>query len=135
MIFYLKILWIVVSILVGYNLILPILLFLIYKLIPRKHFSYHKKEEPDFAIIVTAYEQTNTLHAAVTSLLNLNYSNYIIYIVADKCDISNLNYNNEKVVLLRPEEPLQSNTRSHFYAINRFKRDHQFLTIIDSDTL
>lgn len=135
MIFYLKILLIVVSILVGYNLILPVFLFLIYKLMPRKNFSYGKMGEPDFAIIVTAYEQTNTLPAAVASLLNLNYSNYIIYIVADKCDVSNLHFNNEKVVLLRPEEPLQSNTRSHFYAINRFKRDHQFLTIIDSDNL
>lgn len=135
MISYLKIFWIVISILVGYNLILPVILFLIYKLTPRKNFSYEKKEEPDFAIIVTAYEQTNTLNAAVTSLLNLNYSNYIVYIVADKCDVSNLHFNNEKIVLFRPEEPLQSNTRSHFYAINRFKRDHQFLTIIDSDNL
>ncbi|MFX7155939.1 glycosyltransferase, partial [Acinetobacter baumannii] len=41
----------------------------------------------------------------------------------------------EKVVLLRPEETLASNTRSHFYAINRFKRPHERLTIIDSDNI
>jgi cellulose synthase/poly-beta-1,6-N-acetylglucosamine synthase-like glycosyltransferase len=65
----------------------------------------------------------------------LNYSNYLIYIVADKCDVSNLHFENEKVILLRPEEPLQSNTRSHLYAIKRFRREHQYVTIIDSDNL
>jgi cellulose synthase/poly-beta-1,6-N-acetylglucosamine synthase-like glycosyltransferase len=63
------------------------------------------------------------------------YTNYLIYIVADKCDISNLNFSSNKVILLRPEETLASNTGSHFYAIRHFKRPHERLTIIDSDNL
>lgn len=125
---------IVLLIVLGYNLVLPIMMFVAYKLTPPKKFSKNSGE-PDYAIIVTAYEQTHTLQAAVTSLLKLNYSNYLIYIVADKCDISNLHFKDERVILLRPEEALQSNTRSHFYAIKRFRRDHQYLTIIDSDNL
>ena len=91
--------------------------------------------QPDYAVIVTAYEQTNSLPAVVNSLLQMNYSNFLVYVVADKCDISNLYFHDERVILLRPEETLGSNTRSHFYAINRFKRTHDYLTIIDSDNL
>src|SRR5690606_37180046 len=43
--------------------------------------------------------------------------------------------NNDKVVLLRPPKTLASNIKSHFYAIARFKRPHELLTIIDSDNL
>ena len=128
-------LWIVIGIIIGYNLVLPIILFLAYKITPQKKEKLKPEPEPDYAIIVTAYEQTHTLKPAVNSLLKLNYSNYLIYVVADKCDITNIKFEDERVVLLRPEETLQSNTRSHFYAINRFKRDHKFLTIIDSDNL
>jgi len=127
--------WVVLSIIVGYNLVLPVLLFLIYKILPLKKNNKRDLVQPDYAIIVTAYEQTYTLKAAITSLLKLNYKNYLIYVVADKCDISGLNFESEKVILLRPEEPLQSNTRSHLYAIKRFKRQHEYLTIIDSDNL
>ena len=59
----------------------------------------------------------------------------MIYIVADKCDVSKLQFEDERVIVLRPETTLASNTRSHFYAINRFKRAHTHLTIIDSDNL
>jgi cellulose synthase/poly-beta-1,6-N-acetylglucosamine synthase-like glycosyltransferase len=92
-------------------------------------------DEPDYAIIVTAFEQTELLKGVVDSLLLLNYKNYIIYIVADKCDTSQLIFNNEKVILLKPEQVLASNTKSHFYAIDRFIRPHERLTIIDSDNL
>ncbi len=128
--------WDVLQLLIGYNLVLPLLLFGIY--------IFRKRQQPqptianpeaDYAIIVTAYQHTDLLHVVVNSLLRLNYSNYLIYIVADNCDISNLHFNNDKVVLLRPEEVLASNTKSHFFAINRFKRQHERLTIIDSDNL
>ena len=128
-------LWVLLSVLVGYNLVLPLLLFVFYKLTPRRKYQNTFKSEPDYALIVTAYEQTDTLKAAVASLLKLNYSNYLIYVVADKCDISNLHFPADSVILLRPPEPLQSNTRSHQYAIERFKRNHTYLTIIDSDNL
>ncbi|GAC1418076.1 MAG: glycosyltransferase family 2 protein [Flavisolibacter sp.] len=128
--------WILVQLIIGYNLLLPIFLFCWYKF-------FHKKitgggvfnHEPDYAIIVTAYEQSDILKEAIASILQLNYKNFIVYVVADKCDISNLSFNDEKVFLFRPEEPLNSNTKSHFYAIDRFKRDHTYLTIIDSDNL
>ncbi|WP_308420746.1 glycosyltransferase [Parapedobacter defluvii] len=91
--------------------------------------------EGDYAIIVTAYEQTHMLPAVVASILRSKHTNYLIYIVADKCDVSTLHFADERVILLRPEQVLSSNTRSHFYAIQHFRRPHERLTIIDSDNL
>jgi cellulose synthase/poly-beta-1,6-N-acetylglucosamine synthase-like glycosyltransferase len=131
----LYVVWIVISVVAGYNLVLPFMLFLVYKLAGSKKIVKKFGFEPDYAVIVTAYEQTDTLKAAVASLLRLNYGNYLVYVVADKCDISNLHFDDQRVILLRPEESLQSNTRSHKYALDRFKREHQYVTIIDSDNL
>jgi len=124
--------WILLQVLIGYNLYLPVLLFIFYKKSAR---VLDIVPESDYGIIVTAYEQTDSLHSVITSILKLNYTNYLVYIVADKCDISGLNFNDERVILLRPEEVLASNTRSHFHAIRNFKRPHTRLTIIDSDNL
>ncbi|MGX5854890.1 glycosyltransferase [Dyadobacter jiangsuensis] len=122
---------------IGYNLVFPVFLLLIYGL--RKVVTTRQPTTggglPDYGIIVTAYEYTAQLPAVVASLLQLNYGRYHIYVVADKCDISNLHFPEDKVLMLRPAEVLGSNTRSHFYAIRRFIRPHTHLTIIDSDNL
>lgn len=133
---FIHIVWQLFQILVGYNLVLPFLLLLIYFLVrSSKQVVTTELPEVDYAIIVTAYEQTTLLHGVVNSILKLNYQHYLIYIVADKCDISDLIFDDDRVIVLRPEETLASNTRSHFYAINRFKRLHDRLTIIDSDNM
>jgi len=133
-----KFLWLALQVLIGYNLIFPVILSIFYALRNRsldykqyKAYDY----EVDYAIIVTAYEQTQQLPSVVNSLLKINYSNYLIYIVADKCDVSELNFIDPRVIVLRPDQVLASNTRSHFYAINHFLRPHDRLTIIDSDNL
>ncbi len=135
----LKLTWIIIQIIIGYQLIVPFLFYVIFLLNGKKIklISSHSNTtiERDYAIIVTAFEQTTLLPQVVASLLSLNYTNYLIYVVADKCDISNLNFESDKVVLLKPETVLASNTRSHFYAISKFKREHDVLTIIDSDNL
>jgi cellulose synthase/poly-beta-1,6-N-acetylglucosamine synthase-like glycosyltransferase len=91
--------------------------------------------EADYAVIVTAYGQASQLTDVLETLLNLRYSNYLIYVVADNCDVSGLQVSDDRVIVLAPETVLASNTRSHFYAINRFKRAHDRLVIIDSDNL
>lgn len=131
-----KLIWYVFQVAIGYNLVLPFFLLLLYAIVKlNKEKNLTSAVEADYAIIVTAYEQTTLIPSVVASLLKLNYSNYLIYIVADKCDISNLKFDDDRVIVLRPEQTLSSNTRSHFYAINRFKREHERLTIIDSDNL
>lgn len=134
---FLTTIWDIIQILIGYNLVLPLLLFLIWCIFKRRNYSpiNHPEKEADYAIIVTAYQFTDNLETVVKSIKKLNYSNYIIYIVADNCDISNLHFQDDKVVLLKPEHVIASNTGSHQYAINHFIRNHERLTIIDSDNL
>jgi cellulose synthase/poly-beta-1,6-N-acetylglucosamine synthase-like glycosyltransferase len=132
----LKWFWAFFQIAVGYNLVLPFLMLLVYAIVSgKKKPTTSAPAEADYAIIVTAYEQTTLIPSVVASLLQMNYHNYLIYIVADKCDVSNLSFDDDRVIVLRPEQTLSSNTRSHFYAIQRFKRPHERLTIIDSDNL
>ncbi len=114
---------------------LPIFLYIISFFKRKLPFTQPLAKAYDYAIIVTAFEQTTLLPSVVNSILKLNYSNYMVYVVADNCDISDLNFNSDQVILLRPEETLAGNTKSHFYAINRFVRPHEILTIIDSDNL
>lgn len=131
-------LWTLLQILIGYNLILPLLLFFFYKIkgvFLKTIEPVSAKSDYDYGIIVTAYEQTDLLPSVVDSILKLNYKNFLVYIVADNCDVSNLNFNNDKINILKPDEVLASNTASHFYAISHFKRKHEIITIIDSDNL
>jgi cellulose synthase/poly-beta-1,6-N-acetylglucosamine synthase-like glycosyltransferase len=130
-----KLIWILLQVLIGYNLILPVLFYLLSLFKKTPKVAIPRSYEADYAIIVTAYEQVTNIPAVVDSILRLNYTKYLIYIVADKCDISGLHFDDERVIVLRPPDILASNTRSHFYAIHNFKRDHGRLTIIDSDNL
>jgi len=127
--------WLLVQFLIWFNLVFPVLLLILYSLRGKGKLARSIGELPDYAIIVTAYEYTQQLPAVVSSLLKLDYERYHIYVVADKCDISNLRFPAGRVLLLRPEQVLGSNTRSHFYAIRNFIRPHSHLTIIDSDNL
>ena len=128
--------WLLVQTAVGFYLVFPTLLYGVYLLRQKKGKALAvPAQQSDYAIIVTAYEQTSGLQAVVKSLLQLAYDNYLIYIVADKCDVTNLHFADDRVIVLRPPEALNSNTRSHFYAIRHFTRPHERLTIIDSDNL
>lgn len=91
--------------------------------------------EPDYAVIVTAYEQVQLIPEVVDSILRCNYPNLCIYVVADNCDVSTLVFGDPRVVILRPEIKLANNIKSHFHAIENFKRNHERITIIDSDNL
>jgi cellulose synthase/poly-beta-1,6-N-acetylglucosamine synthase-like glycosyltransferase len=130
----LSVIWIIFQLIVGYNLVLPLVIYLISVVNPNKY-TGTGQTNADYAIIVTAYEQVTHIPAVVASILGLNYQNYLIYIVADKCGDAELNFTDERVIVLRPETTLASNTRSHFYAIKNFVRAHDRLTIIDSDNV
>ncbi|MCF0048692.1 glycosyltransferase family 2 protein [Dyadobacter sp. LJ53] len=130
--------WLLIQFLIWYNLVFPVVLLIIYSIRSKDKLATAGAlvpEEPDYGIIVTAYEYTQQLPTVVSSLLELDYQRYHIYVVADKCDITGLRFPSERVSLLRPEQTLGSNTRSHFYAIRHFIRPHSHLTIIDSDNL
>lgn len=133
--FILEIIWITVQLLIGFQLVFPLLLSVIRSISGSIRMRAAIGEAPDYAVIVTAYEQTDQLPEVVQSILSSEYQNFKVYIVADNCDISDLHFASDKVVLLRPPTVLAGNVRSHFYAIRHFVRPHSHLTIIDSDNL
>jgi len=121
--------------LVGIHLVFPLLLYAFNRFRTESGTppSADTGFEADYALIVTAYQQTYQLPEVIESLLRLRYTRYHIYVVADNCDVSTLTLNHPRVTLLRPETVLASNTKSHFYAIRHFIRAHERLVIIDSD--
>lgn len=125
--------WLGSQLIIGFNLIFPSLLTLLHSILPRKK-RKTSQLDLDYAVIITAYQYIDTLPSVIESALELNYNKYHIYVVLDNCEDS-LNFSNEKVTILKPEQILRGNVKSHFYAINRFIRHHDVLTIIDSDNI
>jgi len=129
-------LWCFFQFAIGFNLVFPLLLFLLWK-VTRQELSSKQvlNQETDYAIIVTAYEYIDLLPKVVDSIFSLNYQNYHVYIVADNCAENSVNIKDDRVTVLYPSVVLKSNTKSHAYAMDHFIRKHDYLTIIDSDNL
>ena len=120
--FFLEFLWTFFQIAIGYNLVLPFLLLLIYAIIGNnKKKGISENKEADYAIIVTAYEQTTLIPSVVASLLKLNYRNYLIYVVADKCDITGLHFDDERVMSNQDEVRRLSEQVMNEKMLNLFK--------------
>lgn len=133
-------LWYLLQFLIGYNLVLPVILYLLFlgnkSRVQKTKAPATAGFQPDYAIIVTAYQEITHIPETVESILNLKYINFLCYVVLDNCtDISSLVFTDERVILLKPEQVLGGNVRSHFYAIEHFQRKHDYLTIIDSDNI
>lgn len=135
------ILFFLISLFFAMHFILPLVLFLIHWLLPKdpkkilaryKNFSEH---EFDFAAIITAHQDARFIPPLVDSLLRQHYKNFVVYVVADDCDISELNFPDERIVLLNPENPLHAKIKSIRYAIDHYIREHDALVIFDSDNL
>lgn len=131
--------WYLAQGLIGWQLFSPFLAFAVWRITmwrgSRPKSGPYSVVGGDYAIIVTAYQHTEMLDDVIASLCQLNHDRFLVYVVADNCNTSDLTFDDNRVVLLRPETVLASNTKSHFYAIAHFQRQHDRLTIIDSDNI
>ncbi|OAQ38097.1 hypothetical protein A5893_14935 [Pedobacter psychrophilus] len=127
--------WLVLQILIGFHLFFPIALFVFSKFQKRSLYIDKEKKEFDFAVIITAYQQTFQLKSVVDSILNQSNQNFIVYLIADDCDITSLIFEDERIKVLKPVQIIASNTGSHEYATQHFIRKHDIITIIDSDNI
>lgn len=127
----------ILELIIIFNLIFPMVLFMFWKAGKTSNKQIVcSSVERDYAIIVTAYKQTDFIPEVVSSILDVNYSNFIIYIVADNCiNDNNLKFTDERIKVLFPKMVLANNISSHFHAINNFVRDHDTLMIVDSDNV
>lgn len=92
-------------------------------------------KEYDFAAIVTAHQDTRFIKPLVNSLLQQTHKKIGIYVVADDCDITDISFTDERVIMLRPEVPFHSKIKSIQHALESFVRKHDNMVIFDSDNL
>ena len=130
-----------VNIILSLYFLVPVFFFIIHCLLPSNKkfpFSTYKKltnTEYDFAAIVTAHQDTRFIAPLIDSFLKQNYSNFILYVVADDCDISSMQFHDEKIKLLKPDPAFHTKIKSIHYAVDNFSRKHDVLVIFDSDNL
>lgn len=138
---FLWIIFIAINVFFALQFLLPIILFIFHFILPKspqkllKRYRVTNDKEFDFAAIITAHQDARFIMPLVDSLLKQKYENYVIYVVADDCDIRNLQINDPKVVMLKPQIALHAKIKSIKYAVDRFIRDHDALIIFDSDNL
>jgi cellulose synthase/poly-beta-1,6-N-acetylglucosamine synthase-like glycosyltransferase len=89
----------------------------------------------DFAAIITAHQDTRFILPFVDSFLKQTYQNFVVYIIADDCDISSFEFDDKRIKLIRPDQALHSKVKSINYAIDHFEREHDAFVIFDSDCL
>ena len=131
-----------INCLVLFYFLLPVILHFIYFLIGgyKKVSLLKNNNEPinidyDFAAIVAVHQDIRFIKPLVDSFLKQNYNKFIVYIVADDCDLDGLRFTDERIVLIKPLVPLHSKIKSIELAISNFKNKHEVLIIFDSDNL
>ncbi|MEM6964410.1 MAG: glycosyltransferase, partial [Bacteroidota bacterium] len=132
-------LYVIVSCLLLFYLVLPfttVLLSLFTKeKIKTKAALGDKYQDYDYGCIITAYKNAEIAKPLVASLLNQPYPNFHIYLVADECDISDLNLSDKKLTILNPTPPLRLKAKSIIHAMNSYVRKHDYTIIFDADNL
>lgn len=130
-----------VNVFFALHFIIPFVLFVLHWLLPKspaKLLARHKKitdKQFDFGAIITAHQDARFIPPLVDSLLKQNYEKFIVYVVADDCDISKLNFEDDRIIILRPEKPFHAKIKSIKHAVDHFIRAHDALIIFDSDNL
>ncbi len=141
---FIKILFVIffiLQLLFAVYLLIPLFLLAIHSLFTRnrkligKKYPFINNKNFDFAAIVTAHQDTRFITPLVDSFLKQNYSNFVVYVVADDCDISDLDFANDYIRILRPEQPFHAKIKSIKYAVDLFIRPHDVLVVFDSDNL
>lgn len=121
--------------------LLPVFFFLIHWFLPshkKLMTSKYKKQTDksfDFGAIITAHQDVRFIRPLVDSFCKQNYSNFMLYVIADDCDISNLYFADERVKLLKPIPSLHDKIKSINFGADHFVRPHDVLLIFDSDNL
>ena len=88
-----------------------------------------------YACIVTAYRNSAIAKPLVESLLRQQYPHLIIYVVADECPDFDFGITDERLVLLQPATPLRLKAKSIIYAMEHYRRPHDYTVVFDADNL
>ena len=89
----------------------------------------------DYANIITAYRNVEITKPLVKSLLLQTHKNHHVYLVADNCENVDWDIEDERLTVLVPSAPLNLKAKSIIYAVERFVRPHDYITVWDGDNL
>lgn len=126
---------------VAFYFVLPVILFILHYLLGGSKNNYLERYKLitessfDFAAIITVHQDTKFIAPLVDSFLKQNYSNFIVYIVADDCNLTAISFTDNRIIFLQPENALNSKIKSIQFATDNFKRKHDAIIIFDSDNL
>ncbi len=126
--------WQVVQAIIACCLLLPVVLHLIYylKKTLQKQTSVSEElfEEKDYAIIVHVTNPVQNINAVAQSLLQLHYTNYLVYVVINKSSDPLFYSDDARIVLLQSTNQLADSFRLHRYVIENFKRPHTHIVLL-----
>ncbi|HFA51836.1 MAG TPA: glycosyltransferase [Bacteroidetes bacterium] len=89
----------------------------------------------DFGCIITAYKNAGIAKGLVHSLIKQKHQKFHIYLVADRCDLSNWDIQHKKLTVLQPDPPLNLKAKSIIHGIENFVRPHEYISVFDADNL
>jgi cellulose synthase/poly-beta-1,6-N-acetylglucosamine synthase-like glycosyltransferase len=89
----------------------------------------------EFGIIITAHQETEFIFPLVDSIQRQAYQNFFVYIVADDCEITNLQFTDSRIRVLSPSPALHSKIKSISYGLSQFIQKHDAVIILDADNL
>ena len=92
-------------------------------------------EKYDYANIITAYKNAKIAKPLIQSLVNQSHDNHHIYLLADNCDMSDWDFEHEKLTVLNPQPALNLKVKSIIHATEHFIRQPDFSVIWDADNL
>lgn len=134
--YWLTLLFYILSGIFIFFLLLPFLTTLFSLLIGKERVTLPKKQkEYDFGSIITAYKNSDIAKNLVESLLRQNYKNHHIYLVADNCDISTWDIEHENLTVFRPDPALNLKAKSIIHAMENYVRPHEYTIIFDADNV
>jgi len=128
--------FVLVSILFAGFLVLPFLIVLLSRFFkdPIAKLDF-PKEETDFSCIITAYKNEDITKPGVQALLKQSYQNFEIYVVCDGCAFEDYGLEADNLTVFVPDPALNLKAKSIIYAMDRFKRAHEYTVVFDADNL
>lgn len=117
-------------------LILPFLTTLFSLIFGKERVSRPEREKNyDYGAVITAYRNSNIAKGLVKSILEQDYPDYHIYLVADNCDISDWDIEHPNLTVFRPEPALNLKAKSIIHAMENYVRPHDYTVVFDADNV
>lgn len=130
--------WLTAQAIILCALLFPAVLYTVYclKKATRKQPSQTEEsvEEKDYAIIVSVTNETKNLTSLFQALSQLNYTNYLVYVVMNQSKNCRVSFASDKTIVLQPARPFSNTARTHRYAIENFRRPHTHVVVLNSNS-